>query len=230
MQIISFETIPSTNDYLKEHYKECLSPTIVTTEYQSKGRGRGNHQWISKKGEDLIFSLFVEDKRDGVTLTMIMAYSIVCALKTQQIDAKIKWPNDIYVNKKKVAGILTETIYEKDKHYLIIGVGLNINNKEYAGLPIKCSKEELLKTIYETYFSFCKKDYEHDLLDKINSCSYLKDVLVEDEEHGYIQYERLNADGTITITTATNEKYKVSINTISLRNKKIKYKSLSFDS
>ncbi|HBG68231.1 MAG TPA: biotin--[acetyl-CoA-carboxylase] ligase, partial [Kandleria vitulina] len=143
MQIISFETIPSTNDYLKEHYKECLSPTIVTTEYQSKGRGRGNHQWISKKGEDLIFSLFVEDKRDGVTLTMIMAYSIVCALKSQQIDAKIKWPNDIYVNKKKVAGILTETIYEKDKHYLIIGVGLNINNKEYAGLPIKCSKEEL---------------------------------------------------------------------------------------
>ncbi|HBG68232.1 MAG TPA: hypothetical protein DDW60_06345, partial [Kandleria vitulina] len=63
-----------------------------------------------------------------------------------------------------------------------------------------------------------------------NSCSYLKDVLVEDEEHGYIQYERLNADGTITITTATNEKYKVSINTISLRNKKIKHKSLSFDS
>ena len=229
MKIIRFETIPSTNDYLLEHYKECLSPTIVTTAYQSQGRGRGDHRWISKKGEDLIFSLFIEDKRDGVTLTMIMAYSIVSILREENINAMIKWPNDIYVDNRKVAGILTETIYEKDKHYLVIGVGLNIKNKEYAGLPIQCTKEELLKKIYERYFTNCQKDYEKDLLGPINALSYLKDFLIEDEEHGYIQYDRLNADGTITVKTMNNKKYNVLINTITLRNKKIKYKSLSFN-
>ena len=120
-----YETLGSTND---EARKYCLLPhrkTLIRAAMQTDGRGRRGRQWISNAG-NLFFSLALEfELKNSGMLVLISALSVAQALEklNKSQDIKLKWPNDVLLNRKKISGILIE---KGEGDYLIVGVGVNI--------------------------------------------------------------------------------------------------------
>jgi len=144
--------------------------TLVLAESQTKGRGRLGRSWFSPKHKGIYLSLILRPKISpsaSPVLTLLAAVSICEAVKkVTSLDAQIKWPNDIFIHNKKIAGILTEMNAEVDKvNFVVIGIGLNVNNdkksliaqatslKEQTGQPINrvILLQELLRKIENNY-------------------------------------------------------------------------------
>ena len=129
---IHFDEIDSTNNYLKNSYKLLNDLTFASAEYQSHGKGRNERIWLSNKGENLMFSLLIKNKElmDKYSRLSIASAAIIAkVLSSYQIkDVSIKWPNDIFINDKKVCGILLEG---QIPEYIVIGIGLNVNQKQF---------------------------------------------------------------------------------------------------
>ena len=145
------ESIGSTNTFLKEKYNDFPNNTILWAKEQTNGRGRYNRIWVSEL--DYTFSLLLKNKYHN---EIIAPLSIVRALKYYGIDAKIKWPNDIYLDNKKLSGILIEAIYDgSDFLAEIVGIGINKTDKPDV-LGIGLSKynidyKELISKIINEY-------------------------------------------------------------------------------
>jgi len=110
--------------------------TVVLTDQQTKGRGRLGRTWFSEKGKGIWMSLILRPTftyQQAPTITLITSLALVESLnQLYGIEAQIKWPNDIYINGRKSAGILTEMHGEQDRiHYLIIGIGINTHHMNY---------------------------------------------------------------------------------------------------
>lgn len=138
-QIIALESVGSTNDYAGSWVKENAfsEGLIITTEEQTAGKGQRGSSWQSEKGKNLVFSLVLKpvflnpDKQ--FYLSKITSLAVLEMLGKSAIKAAIKWPNDIYVTGRKIAGILIEnTITTGKTGVSIIGVGVNINQKDFA--------------------------------------------------------------------------------------------------
>ena len=129
-----FGEIDSTNAYLKGVAKGSEGFLFVSADYQSAGRGREERNWVSPPGENLLFSFLLKDPEVlslGARLTLPIAVIIAKRLEGLSIrGVSIKWPNDVYVDGKKVAGILLEGSLPD---YLVIGVGINVNQTHFGG-------------------------------------------------------------------------------------------------
>lgn len=132
---IYFETIDSTNEYLKREYRSLSSYTFISASTQTNGRGRLGRKWLDEGGKNILFSLLIKDEKlckNFTSLSILAAVSVLKSLKSYNIDCTIKWPNDVFVNDKKLAGILLEGISEEGKLTgLIIGVGINVYQKQF---------------------------------------------------------------------------------------------------
>lgn len=129
---IHFTTIDSTNTWAKQHAHEFdpQAMTLVTAGGQTAGRGRFNRQWVSPQGQNIYatYCVFLEKHRPDIgNLPQVAAISIVETLTDFLVNAHLKWPNDVVVGNKKIAGILSESTPLSDKLCLIIGIGLNVN-------------------------------------------------------------------------------------------------------
>lgn len=139
----------STNTDVKElAEKGAAQGTTVVADCQSAGKGRRGRQWQSPPGIAVYFTILLKpqyepDKASMVTL--VMALSVAQAIEeVTGLTAGIKWPNDIVVNKKKVCGMLTEMTTTPEMgeiQYVVIGVGVNVNNASEQDFP-----EEIRKT------------------------------------------------------------------------------------
>lgn len=125
--------VDSTNTQAK-HMGEEGAPhgTLVVAEKQQAGKGRRGRVWESPSGRDIYMTLLLRPDLQPAAapmLTLVMALSLAEALRQETgVDARIKWPNDIVVDGKKLCGILTEMSAEVDYiHYVVIGVGINVN-------------------------------------------------------------------------------------------------------
>ena len=128
--------LPSTNDRAAELVKTLsdIPPCLVLTEYQTAGRGRHSNHWWSGPGS-LTFSFVCDVTQFGLTPKDLPQLSLATALAVRAglsaIDAscvfQVKWPNDVYLHSKKVAGLLLEST-PKSPNTLIVGVGINVNN------------------------------------------------------------------------------------------------------
>ncbi len=139
-KIIKLKKIDSTNNFAKllfEYFKpEELDRTVIYAQEQTNGRGTGNNKWISEPGKNLTFSIIYIPKNLPLDQIFFLSKTVSCGivdfLKMLDIDAKIKWPNDIYVNDKKICGILIEnSILGHRVHYSITGIGLNVNQTSF---------------------------------------------------------------------------------------------------
>ena len=105
--------------------------TVIITDNQTIGRGRKENSWIMIPGKGLAFSLIIENEYPNNysgLISLITAIAVVESLNKRGIETKLKWPNDIFVNKKKLGGILCETkIIKKKIVMVVIGVGINVN-------------------------------------------------------------------------------------------------------
>jgi BirA family biotin operon repressor/biotin-[acetyl-CoA-carboxylase] ligase len=156
-KILYFNTIESTNDYCKMHSENIQSGTIILTDHQLKGRGRFDRNWFSPQGKGIYCSIYLKPELSPFEIskiTSIICASIIEVLHSYDIDAKVKWPNDIYLNNKKIGGILTEMKGDMDRiNYLIIGFGLNINQESYEFPEEIRTIATSLKTVYNKDFN-----------------------------------------------------------------------------
>ncbi|MCX8058203.1 MAG: biotin--[acetyl-CoA-carboxylase] ligase [Spirochaetes bacterium] len=134
--IIYIESIDSTNSELLE--KEYPDRTVLYTFNQTAGRGRFERKWINLKDKALAFSILIKNLNNfelskTFYITSILAISCIDTIKDifnnkKKLNIWIKWPNDIYINNKKLAGILTETkVINENSYKITSGIGININ-------------------------------------------------------------------------------------------------------
>lgn len=132
--IIHFDEIDSTNIKAKElAQKNIEDGSIIIAEKQTLGTGRFNRKWVSPNG-GLWFTLVLKPTippTEAPKITQIAASAIYKTLNEFDINVAIKWPNDILLNNKKLCGILAEMKCDMDSvHYLVLGIGMNININE----------------------------------------------------------------------------------------------------
>ncbi|API89242.1 biotin--[acetyl-CoA-carboxylase] ligase [Marinilactibacillus sp. 15R] len=134
-----FQTISSTNDYLKNNLNSLDNGTLILAHKQSFARGRLGRTWSSPAGNTISMSLLLKPEKNNFNyslLTQLAAAALIKALTFHNTIAEIKWPNDIVVNRKKVAGILTETEYSGNTlEGIILGIGINTNLDE-SDIPL----------------------------------------------------------------------------------------------
>lgn len=132
-EIVIFQTIPSTNDYLKQTNTASGKNMICLAEQQTAGRGRSaGKKWHSPFGCNIYFSYrraFQKNLVELSAINLVVGLAIIQLLASQGVDnLQIKWPNDVYYKGKKISGNLTDVaITTKASCQLIMGVGINVN-------------------------------------------------------------------------------------------------------
>lgn len=162
------QSLPSTNDYIRQLTKEgrvLPERTIVWAHEQTQGRGRGQNRWLSEKGKNISLSYYMQgpgiEAERQFDLARATGLSIIKLLSKHGIGALIKWPNDIYVGRKKIAGMLIENgISGQELKYSIIGIGLNVNQTQF---PISGASSIRLETGKETPVRKLITDLHHHL-------------------------------------------------------------------
>lgn len=155
-RIIWFEELDSTNSELRRHISEYDNMSIVATMRQSKGRGQGDHSWYSSPCTNLTFSVLYRydgtlEVKDCLLITEVTTLAIRDFLLTEGIEARIKWPNDIWVGDRKICGILIENILDGSLvRESIVGIGLDLNETGWPeDLPNPVSLKELTGKDYD---------------------------------------------------------------------------------
>jgi len=143
LKFLHLEQIDSTNAYLQRQQSECdIRNWVVSADEQTAGKGMGSNGWESEVGKNLTFSLamdvsFLPAERQFL-LSKAVALGLIHALDALLPEEKlhIKWPNDIYFENRKLAGILiNSTIKANMMDVSIIGIGLNVNQMQFQDWP-----------------------------------------------------------------------------------------------
>jgi len=226
--IIKLEAVSSTNDFAKDILLKSIPKadiTIIDTKEQTKGRGqRGNH-WESEKNKNISLSIIIKPiflkPNLQFYLSMSVSLAIVNCLTEFVEHISIKWPNDIYINNKKICGILIENRLQGDSiQYSIIGIGLNINQLDFSDwipnptslilekgieIDIESLKTRLIKCFEEEYSNLINHDFETISREYLKHL-YLRNILSQFRDSiglfegkiksvdssGYIEIEKLN--------------------------------------
>ena len=159
MKITHFKNIDSTNSYLQNLLDkgEDVADNVVVTDFQTSGKGQGKNVWQSEDGKNLLFSIALDmsflKAEDQFLLTQIVSVAMINVLKNYLPEENlfIKWPNDIYFNDRKIAGIL---IKNEIKGIMlgtsIIGIGLNVNQTDFdESLPNPISMKMITGKDYD---------------------------------------------------------------------------------
>lgn len=188
MRIFRFSEIDSTSDFLKRK-DDKKNYDLAIAEIQTCGRGRRGNNWVSQKGMALFsFLLKVEEDvsiEEYSKLPLVIGIAVLNGLKRiENLDFKFKWTNDIYLDDKKICGILVEKIQD----FFVIGIGININNSLEGAvadiataLTISTGKKYIVEDTIFTVLDEFKKQYKRFLegewnfiLEEINNRNYLK--------------------------------------------------------
>ena len=202
MKIIKLEEVDSTHRYIKDYilensYKE---PLCAFTDYQTRGIGSRGNSWIGKKG-NLFFS-FVVDKNylpeDLPMQSSSIYFSFILKLILKDLDSSVwlKWPNDFYINEKKIGGTITTV----SKDLIYCGIGLNLKNvsDDFGKLDIDVDIEDILKSyfsklekkiLWKQIFSEFKIEFNHSKKFKTTI----------DNQKVSLQNVTLNDDGSIQV-------------------------------
>jgi len=130
----AFETAPSTNEIAFQMATDgAAHGEVVIAEQQTRGKGRRGRSWASPPRVNLYFSAILRPElppQRAPELTLTAAVALAETLRDSRVDAFIKWPNDVQVGGRKIAGILTELSADTDQvHFVVLGVGVNLNCK-----------------------------------------------------------------------------------------------------
>lgn len=169
----------------------------ICTDFQSAGRGMGSNKWFSECGKNILTSIYFELNIPAARQFVFNQYFSLCtrAFICQFVDdVQIKWPNDIYVSGKKIAGDLTEHTLSGDKlKHTIAGVGININQDNFpeeiphpTSLFLETGKTYSVEALLEQYWQMLSDNLP--LLEAPERLrqEYLENLYQKDEEHAYI--------------------------------------------
>ena len=182
MEFLYLEEIDSTNKYAKEHLAELQDKTIVFAGNQTAGRGRLQRTWNSNSGDNVYASIVLKPTKElkevYSNLTQYLSLVLAEVIEDYGIYPKIKWPNDVRINGKKISGILAESVIEKGKlQGIILGFGVNLNcNKEdiekidqpatslNLEIDLKINREIFLKKVVDKFCLMYNKFIEEGFL------------------------------------------------------------------
>ncbi len=163
-----YKKVNSTNDLAIKKIKTGFNKGIIIADFQKKGRGQSGKKWLSYKG-NLFMTVFFEIKKNiGLKKITTLNCKIIKNSLIQYFKKSItiKYPNDLLVNKKKICGILQETVFNKKIKFIVIGIGINlIKNPKIKNYPttnilketgIKVKKLNLIKNIEKNYIKNLK--------------------------------------------------------------------------
>ena len=158
-----YKKVSSTNDIAMQKIRQGYKAGVIISDKQTHGRGQHGKKWVSNKG-NLFFSIFfIINKKIQISRLVISNLGIIKKILSKYIKSKIKIkrPNDITVDKKKICGILNETLFYDNLKFLVIGIGINIvsspNLKNYPTTNLneatnrRFSKTKLLNKIIKAF-------------------------------------------------------------------------------
>ncbi|WP_428898249.1 BirA family transcriptional regulator [Parelusimicrobium proximum] len=164
-KILHFQSLPSTNLYAKENAADLSNASVILADMQTFGRGRKDRAWVSEEG-GLYFTILLKPAKTDFlpNLTQLMSLAVCKALEDLGIKAEIKWPNDVQVSGRKIAGILSEAVMQKNKLYaLALGCGVNISQTDIKvegretisvkKLGVNVEREDFLKCVLKYFFT-----------------------------------------------------------------------------
>jgi BirA family biotin operon repressor/biotin-[acetyl-CoA-carboxylase] ligase len=218
--IHQFESLNSTNSYAFElaNLRQIFHGEIIMSHQQNQGRGRQNRNWISPVG-NLYFSLVLQPKILVEKIWQISFVAIVALrLATQKLTESLvqnKWPNDLLIDQKKVAGILLESkISNENCEFVILGIGVNINSKpentifsaaSLKDFGVEISSEALLKNflnefekIYQNWLDFGFENVRKIWLEKAYCLGEKISVKINEEKLEGV-FENLDIDGNLSL-------------------------------
>ena len=227
----------STNSFLLNSNEFTEDGTVVMAEFQNKGRGRLDRDWISQPAQNLTFSILLKDIDPkkvnfinlGASLTVSQAIG-----NLYQLNAQLKWPNDVLIDGKKVAGILLESSSRGDKiEKVIIGIGINVNQSNFPGkfliqptsiskeLKSKVSRERLLSeviNIFEETLNRINENPQNVINDWKERCKMIgeKVKVVGDKETKFGIFEDIDNDGFLVLKSGDKTE-RIHFGDVSLR-------------
>ena len=232
--VLFLPEVESTNTYAINLLRNVnlVDGTIIYTNNQTQGKGQRGAVWTSEIGKNIMLSVILQPRFLDINksfylskITALACYDVLTEiLDSSHYDIKIKWPNDILVNKKKIGGILIENNLSGNAiHHAVIGIGLNVNQEDFGGLSLLATSIKLQKDInYNTSMvleSICSKlekwyfKLKESKLDYINS-NYLSQLyglnqihlfVDKNEQEFYAEIISVEENGKLVLKNATND-------------------------
>lgn len=186
MKFLKFDEIDSTNDYMKKNISSFENYDIVSAKIQTSGRGRRGNIWLSPEGMALFSFLLKPEKTlsiiEATKLPLLAGISTLSSLKKIKDGAySFKWTNDVFLNSKKLCGILIERV----KDDFVVGIGINVANKipeDIKNIAISLESDydidKLILKIVEEFSLYYEKFMSGkwlEIVEEINRNNFLKD-------------------------------------------------------
>ncbi len=241
-KVIYYPQIDSTNLKAKSFAADRVPDgTLVLTDYQTQGQGRLNRKWLSPPGKNLLFSLIFYPPIPPAKvfqLTLLASLSVCKSLiNIARLNAGIKWPNDIYVNNRKICGILTEFSANPDRvNWAVVGIGINVNydpalDPEIGTIATSIKKEKgktqnrvdllcnILEEMDRLYAQFLSGDFSQ-IRDEWLSYSIILGkpvtIIADDEKEEGIA-ETIDENGNLILRSFQGERKRIFYGDLSLR-------------
>lgn len=239
MEIIGLDEVDSTNTYAKTNIESFADKTVIIAKRQNSGRGRLNRSWTDLGEGNLFMSIILKPSNTFneiyPNITQYLSVSLCKVLESFGLKPEIKWPNDVLIDGKKIAGILSETSMQGQNFQgLILGIGVNLNTDSQdltkikdkiatslnieTGEPVdvKDFTDKLLKEFFNNYNEFLENGFEYIKDDYINrNCFLNKEISVQIFDSIKSGYAKLiNNKGELIIETKDNKDIVLTIGDI----------------
>jgi len=241
-EVFFYPTIDSTNSQAKVIAGHGVhNGALVITDFQTQGQGRLKRQWVSPPKKNLLLSVIfypLVAPSKVFQMTLVASLAVCKSLNTLlKIKAGIKWPNDVYVNSRKICGVLTDvSLDQKRVKWVVVGIGLNVNtdpslDPELCNLATSIKKEtgraqkrlpilrQLLEEMDLLYKRFLSGDTTHIRDEWISNSIILgkKVNIFSDELQETGIAETIDEDGALILLTPDGERKKIVAGDVSLR-------------
>ena len=194
--IVYLDEIESTNSYAIELIKDdsCRNAFVISADFQSAGKGQRLSSWMSDKYKNILLSIVIKSPVNISYPFYLTALSSLCLIDLLEYigidDISIKWPNDILVDNKKIAGILIENKMRSNKILnTVIGIGLNVNQSKFPNFDREATSIINEKFIYSDIdhvlhklLFFFERRYSHNILSQEKNviCEYINHLYLRD--------------------------------------------------
>lgn len=176
-----FKTINSTSTYASENAEKIKTPAIIIADEQTEGRGRKGKLFYSPADSGLYFSILIKTRNITEIITPSAAVAVCKAIEDlSDLKPQIKWVNDVFLNGKKVCGILSETFIRGDEQYLSIGIGINLTtevfpeNLSIAGSIGDIDKNKLVDKISSFIGAYIEYPCRFDIVSEYDKRLFIK--------------------------------------------------------
>jgi|TARA_A100001015_G_scaffold138132_1_gene153128 BirA family biotin operon repressor/biotin-[acetyl-CoA-carboxylase] ligase len=223
---IDLEETSSTNDVCLEEITNSDEPIIITSDIQTKGRGRNQKEWDSPKG-NLYYSFGFTTRKliDGLSVKVgLLAAEVL--IKILNKNVLLKWPNDLFYQKKKVGGILVESASHNKSLKIVVGIGINLKNKKVNNFWGDLDIQEDITKIREAIITSLSKELavfiDNDLDNSWNKrwmdlCIHNNKKIILESNQGEVLFTGINSKGQLIGKGKNNKIVTISESSITIK-------------